>query len=195
MTNLTLEPQKSALILMDFQGFVLKNFMSPEIASHVVSTAAHVLKAARQAGLPVIHVTVSFRSGYPEISDRNAMFSWLRDNGLITPGSNEMQIDASLAPHEHEPVIIKHRIGAFSGTDLDMILRAKGIQTVLLAGVTTSGVVLSTFRQAFDLDYNVLVVEDACADSDTDTQAFLMEKLIPQIGSVVTSGTLIKSLS
>ncbi|WP_415495451.1 isochorismatase family protein, partial [Acetobacter sp.] len=58
-----------------------------------------------------------------------------------------------------------------------------------------SGVVLSTFRQAFDLDYNVVVVEDACADSDTDTQAFLMEKLIPQIGSVVTSSTLIKSLS
>ncbi|MFT8809750.1 cysteine hydrolase family protein [Gluconobacter sp.] len=195
MTNLTLEPQTSALILMDFQGFVLKNFMSPEIASQVVSTAAHILKAARHAGLPVIHVMVSFRSDYPEISDRNAMFSWLRDNGLIKPGSEEMQIDASLAPHEQEPVIIKHRIGAFSGTDLDMILRANGIQTVLLAGVTTSGVVLSTFRQAFDLDYNVVVVEDACADSDANMQAFLMEKLIPPIGSVVTSKTVIRDLS
>ncbi|MEN3177640.1 cysteine hydrolase [Gluconobacter sp. OJA] len=195
MTNLTLEPQTSALILMDFQGFVLKNFMSPEIASQVVSTAAHILKAARHAGLPVIHVMVSFRSDYPEISDRNAMFSWLRDNGLIKPGSEEMQIDASLAPHEQDPVIIKHRIGAFSGTDLDMILRANGIQTVLLAGVTTSGVVLSTFRQAFDLDYNVVVVEDACADSDANMQAFLMEKLIPPIGSVVTSETVIRDLS
>ena len=194
MMNFTSEPQKSALILMDFQGFVLKNFMSPEIASLVVSRAAHVLKAARQAGLPVIHVAVSFRSGYPEISDRNAMFSRLRDNGLITPGSEDMRIEATLAPQEQEPVIIKHRIGAFSGTDLDMILRAKEVRTLLLAGVTTSGVVLSSFRQAFDLDYDVVVIEDACADSDTDTQAFLMGKLIPQIGSVINSDTLIKSL-
>mgnify|MGYP004725946601 FL=1 len=111
-----------------------------------------------------------------------------------TPGSEDMRIEATLAPQEQEPVIIKHRIGAFSGTDLDMILRAKEVRTLLLAGVTTSGVVLSTFRQAFDLDYDVVVIEDACADSDTDTQAFLMGKLIPQIGSVINSDTLIKSL-
>lgn len=96
-------------------------------------------------------------------------------------------IHADVAPAENEVVIVKRRVGAFSFTELDMILRTKGIETLILTGVTTSGVVLSTVGQAFDLDYRLVVVSDCCADPDHDTNLFLLEKILPQHAFVTRS--------
>ena len=78
-------------------------------------------------------------------------------------------IHPDVAPAENEVVIVKRRVGAFSFTELEMILRAQGIENLILTGVTTSRVVLSTVGQAFDLDYRLIVVNDYCADPDPDT--------------------------
>ncbi|QHI95976.1 isochorismatase family protein [Aristophania vespae] len=186
MLSLNFDTKKSALLLMDFQEFILKNFMPPEIASQVVKNAAHLLEAARKANIFVIHVNVSFRNNYPEISSRNKMFSWIKEKGLAIPGSDALHIHDALKPLKNEPVIHKHRMGAFTGTDLEMILRAQNIETLILSGVTTSGVVLSTFRQAFDLDFNLAVISDGCADGDAETHAFLTEKFFPHQGTVLS---------
>lgn len=179
MSNpISVEPQQTALLLMDFQEFALKNFLPETVASDAVKHAAKLLASAREARIFVVHVTVSFRHGYPEISPHNKLFCWLRDSGLIKPGSDGMAINAALSPTEREPVIAKHRIGAFMGTDLDRILRAQGVKTLICAGVTTSGVVLSTVRQAFDLDYELIVVRDGCADTDNEVHDFLIDKII-----------------
>ncbi|MBT1538657.1 cysteine hydrolase [Ralstonia solanacearum] len=179
MSNpISVEPQKTALLLMDFQEFALKNFLTGTVAADVVEHASRLLAAARTAGVFVVHVTVNFRRGYPEISPRNKLFCWLRDSGLIEPGSNGTAINAALLPTEQEPVIAKHRIGAFMGTDLDRLLRARGIETLICAGATTSGAVLSTVRQAFDLDYELIVVRDGCADTDNEVHDFLIDKII-----------------
>lgn len=175
---ISVEPQRTALLLMDFQEFALKNFLPETAASDVVTCATKLLASAREARILVVHITVNFRHGYPEISPRNKMFCWLRDSGLIEPGSDGTAINAALSPTEREPVIAKHRIGAFMGTDLDRILRAQGIQTLICAGVTTSGVVLSTVRQAFDLDYELIVVRDGCADTDNEVHDFLVDRII-----------------
>jgi len=176
--SLSINPLASALLLMDFQGFVLNNFLAPTAAAEVVSGAAKLLDAARANNMLTIHVTVDFRPGYPEISPRNKLFSYLKDNGVVVPGSEGMKIHPSLTPRDNEPVVVKHRIGAFNGTDLDLLLRARGIETLIVAGVTTSGVVLSTVRQAFDLDYDVVVVTDACTDPDEQAHALLIEKIL-----------------
>ncbi|UXN06112.1 cysteine hydrolase family protein [Bartonella sp. HY761] len=187
MENKVIDPKKTALILMDFQKFILENFISLEQATHVTQNAAKLLQWARQAGVLVIHVNVSFRQGYPEINSRNVMFGDIKANKRVIPGGDEMKIYAPLAPQSDEPIVGKHRISAFSGSDFDMILRANNIEELVLAGVATSHVVLSTFNQAFDLDYGLTVIEDACTDGDLEMHDILIKKHFPRHAMVMSA--------
>ncbi|WP_077396359.1 cysteine hydrolase family protein [Bombella intestini] len=177
----------TVFIFMDFQNYILENFLPPERAEQVVKQAEAVLAAARKAGCFIIHVAVCFRPGYPEINGRNKMFSWIRDSNMADPSSRGIAFVDRMAPQPEEPVVQKRRVGAFGSTDLDMILRAKGIEKVFLAGVATSHVVLTTFNQAFDLDYDLTVIHDACADGDETAHVFLTETFFPKLGNVLSS--------
>ncbi|RDV00677.1 cysteine hydrolase family protein [Trinickia dinghuensis] len=191
---LSIDPHTSALLLMDFQSFVLDNFLPPTAASEVVSNASKLLGAARKVDMLTIHVTVGFRPGYPEISPRNKLFSGLKKNGMAALGSESTKIDSRLSPLNSEPVVVKHRIGAFSCTDLERLLRARGIDTLILAGVTTAGVVLSTVRQAFDLDYALVVASDGCMDPDEQAHAFVIERVLPQHANVLSADGIVSAV-
>lgn len=193
--SLSIDAKKSVLLLMDFQNFVLDNFVARDAADKAIHNASTLLEASRAASMLTVHVNVGFRPGYPEISSRNKLFTMLKGSGLITPGSEATKIHSKLAPLETEPVVVKHRIGAFSGTDLERILRAQDIDTLILAGVTTSGVVLSTARQAFDLDVNLVVAGDACVDSEEQVHAVLLERVISQHALIASSAQLEAALS
>ncbi len=194
MAAISFKKAGTVFIFMDFQNYILENFLPPERAEQVVEKAEAVLAAARQAGCFIIHVSVCFRPGYPEISGRNRMFSWIRDSGMADPGSRGIAFNDRMAPQQGEPVVQKRRVGAFGGTDLDMILRAKGVEKIFLAGVATSHVVLTTFNQAFDLDYDLAVIRDACADGDETAHSFLTETFFPKLGGVHTSQELLNAL-
>jgi nicotinamidase-related amidase len=182
----SIDPATSAVLLMDFQYFVLDNFIARDAAAKTVDAARRLLQIARALDLLTIHVNVVFRPGFPEIDSRNELFRHLSDSGLVTPGSDGVKIHSALRPSEYEPVIAKHRIGAFAGTELERLLRACDVRTLVLAGVTTSGVVLSTVRQAFDLDYELVVASEACTDADAEVHNVLIEKVLPQHARVVT---------
>src|SRR5271167_738187 len=142
MTNpLLIDPRSSALLVMDYQIDTLGKFMAPADSAAVLSVLPKLLAAARSADMLVIYVVVSFRPGYPEVSPRNPIFSFLAQSGLRQAASPGTQIHPAVAPVEGEPVVIKHRVGAFSGTDLQTILQSRVIETLVLAGVHTSGVV------------------------------------------------------
>jgi nicotinamidase-related amidase len=113
-------------------------------------------------------VVVGFRPGYPEVSDRNATFNGLKASGVFAAGAENAKIHPAVTPLAEEIVVTKHRVSAFAGTDLDLMLRANGIETLILTGVATSGVVLSTLRHAADADYRLLVVGDCCSDGDEE---------------------------
>jgi hypothetical protein len=81
-------------------------------------------------------------------------------------------------------VVGKHRVNALYGTALDLILRANALDTLIILGYATSGVVLSTVRAAADLDYRLVVVEDCCADQDPDLHDFLTQRLFPRQADV-----------
>lgn len=87
-------------------------------------------------------------------------------------------------------MVRKTRVGAFSTTDLEQQLRARGVSTLVLAGLSTSGVVLSTVREAMDRDYQLVVLSDGCADRDLDTHSFLTTKLFPGRAQVITTADL-----
>lgn len=191
----TFDPAHSALLIMDYQRVILENYLSKDTATDVLAKTATLANAARKAGVKLIYVTVGFREGYPEISSRNTLFAAIREHGIFLTGAPESAIHQDVSPQPEETVIIKHRIGAFSFTDLDMLLKAQGIHTLIMAGLTTSGVVLSSVRQAFDLDYSLLVAADCCADADEGTHSFLINRILPQHAEVQTADELIKKMN
>ncbi|KJM47062.1 cysteine hydrolase family protein [Klebsiella aerogenes] len=187
MAQLNNTEKNSALLVMDFQKIILNNFLQPESARNVIRNTASLISTAREAGVTVIYVSVGFRNGYPEVSQNNTIFSAIKANGIFINDSEETAIHEGVAPAENEVVIVKRRVGAFSFTELDMVLRAQRIENLIIAGVTTSGVVLSTVGQAFDLDYRLVVASDCCADPDHDKHVFLVEKILPQHAIVTSS--------
>lgn len=188
------DPARAALLLMDFQETILER-LSAEGREALLARAAAALEGARGAGLRVFHVKVGFRDGHPEISARNAMFSAAKAAGRLVLGAPGTEIHPRLAPRAEEPVIVKKRVSAFAGSDLDALLRAGAVETLVLAGVATSGVVLSTLRQAADLDYGLAVLRDACADTDAEAQACLMDRIFPRQAEVMDTGAFLAGLA
>jgi nicotinamidase-related amidase len=144
---------------------------------------------ARASGMTIIHIQVGFRPGLPEISSRNALFGAIKSSEQHQQLFREPHslIPKTIAPQGNEIIITKHRISAFVGTDLAMILRANDIDTLVLFGISTSGVVLSSLLEAADADYRLAVIGDCCADVDSVLHECLVQRFFPTRGSVFSS--------
>jgi nicotinamidase-related amidase len=183
---------RPVLLLMDFQRGVVESIGVPS----VVDAAGRAARGARAAGVPVMFVRVAFRPGYPEVSPSNSTFSAITSQAgdAYTENHPATQVHAALAPRGGEPVIVKRRVSAFSGSDLDVLLRGAQADALVLAGIATSGVVLSTLRQAADLDYRLTVLADACADRDPEVHRVLTEKVFPRQALVTTADEWVAAL-
>jgi nicotinamidase-related amidase len=181
---------RTALVLMDFQPAVLGAVSESDTAA-LVANAEKALTWARSAGLTVAHVRVAFRDAdYAAIPERNRAFAPLRGGGIMADGSPECEIVESLRPQRDEIVVRKTRFGSFSATSLAPRLRQAGIESLILAGITTSGVVLSTVRDAADQDFGVYVLADACADSNPQVHSLLTETVFPHQAYVIRTAQL-----
>jgi nicotinamidase-related amidase len=191
---LHIDPRRTAVLCMDFQPLIVANFGGDGRETLLERTAA-LLEAARRGGMMVGYVKVGFRPGYPEVSANNPSFSAFRESGRFAADAPGTEIHPRVAPRDDDIVVIKHRVGAFHGTDLDMILRANGVDTLVLAGIATSGVVLSTVRHAADADYRLVVAADCCADGDAEVHRVLTEKVFPRQARVVTGEAVVAALT
>src|SRR5215470_19398828 len=172
MAEITLDKGTTALLMADFSaGNMAQNPLVHE--RQTFERAGEVLTAARQAGIFVTYCMAHFRPSYPEIPAQHNPRSPMWAPGAVLPADPALLIHPSVAPREGEPVIAKHRTSAFSGSAFEAILRSQGIETIILMGHATSGVILSTVRLAADLDYHVIVVEDGCADRDPEVHQLL----------------------
>ena len=183
--NLLINRRTSATLVMDFQTLIVDNHAAG--AEALLDRTAKLIDAARKAGMRVIYVVVGFRPGYPEVSDRNPTFNGLKASGALAAGAENAKIHPAVAPLADEVVVTKHRVSAFAGTDLDLILRANGIETLILTGIVTSGVVLSTLCHAADADYRLLVVGDCCSDGDEEVHRVLLEKVFQWQATITTA--------
>ena len=175
--------QKRALLVMDVQQGIINN-----LGDRATEYLQHVSKAvdtARQSGIPVIFIVVRFRKGYPELSPNNKMFGALRERSWDMDETSDLT-KPMITPQEDELVIAKKRVSAFAGSDLEMILNARGITELILCGVSTSGVVLSTLRYAADKDYRLSVLSDCSSDQDEEVHRVLTEKVFPRQAEVLT---------
>jgi nicotinamidase-related amidase len=175
---------KIALLIMDMQKGILKNYPS---AQAQITNAMKAIDSARKRNIPVLFVRVGLRPGLPEINPNNKMFSGIRDRIGNENIEEWMQIEPTIAPLENEIIINKKRVSAFAGSDLEIILRYKGIQHLVLGGVATSGVVLSTLREAADKDYRITVLSDCCLDPDEEVHRVLTTKVFVRQAEVQTT--------
>lgn len=187
MPEFSFDPQHTAVLSMDLQSGIVSRYLKEDDA--LLGRARHVLEGARAAGCLVIHVQVGFRPGFPEISERNPLFGAIKkspDYQKLFEGGGAA-IHSSVAPHGKDVVVQKHRVSAFTATDLDQILRANDIHTLVLFGIATSGVVLSSLLDASDRDYLPVVIADCCADAEPELHRALVEKLFARRGIVTTA--------
>jgi nicotinamidase-related amidase len=176
--------RNAALLLMDFQNAIVG--MVGEGGAALLERAQKGRAAARAAGMAVMHVRVAFSDAdYAAVSPRNKSFAALGKSRFLTEGTPAAAIHDALAPSDVEEVFTKHRVGAFGTTNLAERLAARGIDTLVLAGIATSGVVLSTLRDGADRDYRLFVLSDVCADMDAEVHRVLMEKVFPRQADVI----------
>ncbi len=194
MHHISIDRNRTALIIMDYQNEIVA-MLPREQQETLLHTTSRLLESVRQAGLPVIYVVVSFREGYPEVSPRNKQFGAVKEAKRLIEGKTGAEIHPGVAPKAGEVVVTKRRVGAFPNTELKTILKAKGIDALILLGISTSGCVLSTVRWAADEDYELFVVSDGCGDPDQEVHRVLMEKVFPRQATVATARELISVLA
>lgn len=171
---------RTALLAMDLQH----NNLAHAPADYL-PRAVHALDTARAAGVLVIHVALRLRPGHIDAHPRNKIFGSLPPH-LFTADDPGAAIHPDAAPVEGEIVVHKNRVSAFAGNNLQQILTAQDIDHLVLAGISTGGIVLSTALQAADLDYRVTVLSDACTDPVPALHDTLLNDLLARRGEVAT---------
>jgi nicotinamidase-related amidase len=173
----------TVLLVMDVQRGVVERFADDP---GYLPRLRRAVTAAHASGIPVVYVTVGFRPGHPEISASNRTFSALAAAGRFVDGDPAAEIHPAVGPEPGDLVVTKRRVSAFTGSDLDVLLRGLGAGTLVLTGIATSGVVLSTLRQAADLDYRLVILADGCLDADPEVHQVLIGKVFPRQADVLT---------
>jgi nicotinamidase-related amidase len=168
-----LDPKKTAFLTLDLQEGVFGLLPDSE---RVMSVAAKAVAFARENQFRIIHVGAAFSEGHPEIPDVESPWLRLKQNNLFLKGTPSVEFHGDIF-HPEDLVIYKQRVGAFSDNHLELILRSRGIKHLVFFGIATSGIVLSTLRRAFDLDFRSVVLKDACFDADQEVHRVLTEKV------------------
>ncbi|MBX7551841.1 cysteine hydrolase [Streptomyces sp. NPDC004232] len=182
----------TALLVMDVQRAIV------DIAdddSGYLPRLRRAIDGARESNIPVIYVVIALRPGFPEVGTRNRALSAIARARLYIEGAPGTEIHPEVAPLPGDVVVTKRRASAFSGSDLDVVLRARGIDNLVLTGIATSAVVLHTLCQANDLDFGLTVLSDACLDTDPEMHRILIERLFPQWADVVTVDDWLKTIA
>ncbi len=172
--------EKTALLVMDVQPGIIDRQENKEA---YISSVKKTISLAHKNNILVIFVVVGFRPKFPEISINNKLFNAMKDTSTVSMIDSHPVIE----PEEGDILVVKHRISAFSGSDLGMILHSQDIKHIVLAGISTSGVVLSTLREAADKDFQITVLSDLCLDQDPEVHNVLMTKIFPRQAFVIDS--------
>ena len=183
-----LDPKRTALLVMDFQQDVLRRMPGLE---PLVARVQGAIAGMRDHGGTIGYVRVAFtEEDWAAVPPGNSVFAQAARNRLMHHEDPSTAIHDSLAPQPGDIVVRKTRVGAMSTTDLDRQLRDRGIDTLVLAVLSTSGVVLSTVIEATDRDYRLYVLSDGTDDPEAETRDFLLGKVFPRRAQVIDTGTL-----
>ncbi|MFE3598768.1 MFS transporter [Streptomyces sp. NPDC059142] len=183
-----LVPARTALLAMDFQNGIVPRAPG---ADALVERVAGAIADVRAAGGTIGHVRVAFtEDDWAAVPGTNASFSAVSEAKTLHHEDTACRIDERLAPEDGDIVVRKVRYGSFSTTDLHERLSDRGIDTLVLTGISTGGVVLSTLIDAADRDYRLYVLSDGVADPDAETHRVLLDKVFPSRAQVIDTAEL-----
>jgi ureidoacrylate peracid hydrolase len=199
MSGERLDAARTCLLLFDFlRGHIEREDEARRRYVPVVTNAARLLEGARKSGAMVAYARADHRA------DRATSAHTLRDTDnrlrplrpgdkaghmpVITGGTWEAEIVPALAPRPDEFIVPKHRWSAFHGTYLDLALRTRHVDTIVLCGGSTDVGIASTAFAARDLDYNLIIASDACTSPEADNHEQLMRRIFPRMARVRTTG-------
>ncbi|MGC7402943.1 isochorismatase family cysteine hydrolase [Pandoraea pneumonica] len=155
-----IHPEKTALLVMHYQTDILDLF--PSVAPTLLSNTRQLCDAARVKGVDVYFAKFHFSPGYPEVSPLNKNGQGVKQLGLFV----DDRVSPELGRRENETVVVAHRASVFYGTDLQVRLSARGIDTLIMVGIASTGVMLSSIAYASDADFRLFTVKDCCYDPD-----------------------------
>ncbi|MEU1387235.1 MULTISPECIES: cysteine hydrolase [unclassified Nonomuraea] len=173
----------TALLIGDIQRGITGGY---PFARQVVPPLTELLPRARAAGVLVVFVHFAFRANGADVPPGSALMkSFFEAGDTFHEGSAGTELALPVA--EEDVVVLKRRGSAFAGTDLDLVLRARGVTTVAVAGVATSAMVAATCYDAADRGYQVTVLSDGCGDGDPALHDFFVDAVFPSRGFEVVS--------
>ena len=187
---LTLDPRRTALVLIDLQAGILARTTAPHTSAEVLERCVALAERLRAARGHVVLVRVSFSaSGADALSQPvdEAMPASARPEGWD-------ELSPALGNDERDIRITKRQWGAFYGTELDLQLRRRGVDTIVLGGISTNFGVESTARDAWERAYAVVFAEDAMASMQADSHAFAVRTIFPRLGRVRSTEEVLEAL-
>ncbi|MFF1837765.1 MFS transporter [Streptomyces sp. NPDC058231] len=188
----TIDPKRTALLAMDFQNGIVQSVAEPDALIERVKGA---IAGIRAVGGTIGYVRVAFaEDDWSSIPATNKTFSGVGAAKMMHHEDETTQFDKRIAPEDGDIVVRKVRFGAVSTTDLHELLRERGIETLVLSGISTSGVVLSTLMDVADRDYQVYVLTDGVADHDPEVDRVLIEKVFPSRAHLIDTAQLAELL-
>lgn len=189
---LSLDPRTTALVIIDLQQGILSLEPTPHGSSDVVARSAALGRAFAQAGAPIVLTTTDFAPGYADAPKGEADEPWALPKEGLPPGFATLvpEIDALPAAVR----IAKRQMSAFFGAELDLQLRRRRCDTVVICGVATNLGVEATARAAFDLNYNVVIAEDACGSVAPGLHEFAVGKILPRIARVRSTAGVLEAM-
>ena len=196
-----LTPSRTAVIAVHMQHNIVTadgafgGFFAAQAAERdVIGQAGQLLEAARRSGATVVYTRVAWQPGYPDLVANSPLLGMVAQFGALVEGSGKAEIVPQLTPQDGDIVLTHQRVGGFSASQLDVILRSRGIDTVLFAGVATNASVESTVRQASDLGYRTIVVADACSAADPGAHDAAIASL-GLLAEITTTAEAVQALS
>ncbi|SEG57748.1 Nicotinamidase-related amidase [Nonomuraea solani] len=186
-----MDPRTTALLVMDYQRGILASLPEPADAEALLSRVAGAIAGMRAYGAVIAYVRAGFtEADWAAIPPANRTFSVIGRQHLLHHEEPDTAFHERLAPEPGDITVRKTRYGALSTTDLDRRLRDRGVTTLVIAGLTTSGVVLSTVTDAADRDYRLYILSDCVADPDPKIHQTLMSGVFPRMAHVIDTAGL-----
>jgi nicotinamidase-related amidase len=196
-----LDPRTTAVVAVHYQGDIVGPdgafagfFHQQFVERNVLGVTKDVLDAARAAGVPVVYTRVAWQPDYSDLNANSPLLGIVVQSGCLKDGSPLADIVAEVAPVDGDEVITHKRVGGFTDSGLHELLQSRGVQTVLFTGVATNASLEGTARQASDLGYRVVVVEDACSAATPAAHQASIESL-GLLAEIATAADITTALS
>ena len=184
--------KRSALIVIDLQDGILDPEPAPYGKAQVVERSVALARAFAAAGMPIVLTATDFAPGYADAPKGEADAPWALPAEGLPPGFAKLVPEVDALPAAMR--IVKRQMSAWFGTDLDLQLRRRGCDTVVICGVATNMGVEGTARAAFDLNYHVVIAEDACGSIVPDMHAFAIKRILPRISRVRPTDEIVRAV-